>query len=136
VTGGWGATEISQSVDSIVVPNTPSAPTSPTEINCTEDVVAGKTYATHTFQWTNTVGSGHYTDLLSSTTNDPATASVVNTEPVVGSTDQMDWTVLKSPGGSSTPVYLWVRHRLSTGEVSDATAISGSPYTPTDGCAL
>lgn len=139
VTSGWTATPISQSVDSISVPAAPAAPSSISETACDEVVVGGKTYSEHDFQWTPnlTVGVGHYTDLLESTTNDPATATVVASVAIDASPETLEnygW--LKSPGGSSTPRYLWLRNRLSTGEVSSAVALPDSPYVPSEGCTV
>jgi hypothetical protein len=111
-------------------------PTGVAEDSCAEYEFGGKIYMDRVFSWTNTIASGTgNTQLLSNTVNNPATATVIQSEPVIGPTDNVTVTWLVSPGGSSTPVYLWVRHEVTIGgALSSAVAIPTSPVTPSDGC--
>jgi hypothetical protein len=138
VTGGWGATPITQSVDSIAVPADPAEPSGVSETDCFLYVYGGKTYSSKTFAWTNniTAGAGHVTDILEGSIDNPDLATVTRSVPVTAPTSHASgygWLV--SPGGNTTPRYVWLRNRLATGETSDFVVMPGSPFIPADGCA-
>ncbi len=142
VTSAWGATELSQSVDSIAVPAVPSAPGSVVESNCAENVYGGKTYVEKTVSWSNAVtgGVGHVTELWIGVSGSgfapvfPYGYYLAASVPVVGGTDQVVVTFLKSPGGSTSDHHVVVRHKLVTGETSAEVVVDTSPWVPADGC--
>lgn len=134
VISGWGAPEQATSADTFVVSSSAAAPTA--AVGVCETVEFGpKDYLRWHLSWTQTeFAVGAQVEISEGQNPDPDLNPILVTQDATDTTaDLGDYLI--SPGGSSTPRYMYVRQTFAGGSLpSPWVAFDVSPFVPNAGC--